>query len=76
MDRRRERPAAPAEIDYEHRTTVNLMAVIAIMLLGAGSYWLFHTLDQRRKLELCLAAGRRDCFALPAQPGGILPPAR
>ena len=63
-------------VDYEHRTTVNLVAVIAILLVGAGLYWVFDTLDQRRKLELCVGTGRRDCFALPAQKGGTPPPSR
>lgn len=70
-------PSRRAEkVDYSHRATVNLMAVIAIMLLAAGMFWIFQNLEQRRKLETCLATGRKDCFALPSQRGGILPPAR
>ena len=70
------RDSGPQPVDYGHRTTVNLIAVVAIMLVGAGLYWMFSTLDQRRKLEHCVGLGRRDCFAFPAQPGGIAPPGR
>ena len=65
-----------SDVDYHHRDTVNLIAVIAIMLVGACLYWIFTTTDQRRKLELCVGAGRKDCFALPAQPGGVAQPGR
>ena len=66
----------PPPVDYQHRTTVNLIAVIAVMLVGAGLYWMFNAFEQRRKLEHCVGIGRRDCFAFPAQPGGIAPPGR
>ena len=75
-------PPAPAsgpgksKVDYEHRTTVNLMAVIAIILLAAGLYWTAHNISESRKLERCVSSGRRDCFLAPDPSPKIVPAAR
>ena len=47
--------------EQDSRARVNLVAAIVILLLVVGGYWLFTTLNDGRKLELCLEAGRRDC---------------
>ncbi len=47
--------------EQDRRTRVNLVAAIVILLLVIGGYWLFTTLNDGRRLELCLEAGRRDC---------------
>lgn len=59
---------AATKVDYEHRTTVNLMAVIAIMLIGAGIYLTVNYISESHKLERCVSTGRRDCFVVPGQP--------
>jgi len=48
--------------ENERRKTVNLVAAITLLLLLIGGYWLMNYLEQRRKLEMCLEAGRRDCL--------------
>ena len=45
----------------DRRGLVNLIAVIAILLLAIGAVWLLRQIDQSRKIEACLEAGRRDC---------------
>ena len=49
------------DTDYPRRTTVNLAAVIALLVLGALLYWALDLIDRQRKLERCLNTGRRDC---------------
>jgi hypothetical protein len=48
--------------ERERRTLVNLLAAIALLVVAISAVWLMNYLDQRRKLELCLEAGRRDCL--------------
>ena len=61
-------------VDYEHRTTVNLMAVIAILLLGAGVWLTMNYISESRRLDRCVGTGRRDCFVVPDPQSGRLPP--
>ena len=56
------------EIDYQHRTTVNLIAAVALLVLMIGLAWTFLAFDERRKLERCLNSGRRDCLQLTSTP--------
>jgi hypothetical protein len=60
--------------DNEHRTLVNLVAVIAILVLAIGAIWVMRELDQSRKIEQCLEMGRRDCGKLNGTPDA--PPQR
>ena len=62
-------PRAADDTDYKRRTTVNLVAVIALLVLGGVLYWALDLIDRQRKLERCVATGRRDC-------GGQLAPTR
>ena len=52
-------------VDYHHRTTVNLMAIIAILLVGAGMYLTINYITESRRLERCVGSGRHDCFPVP-----------
>ncbi|MBV1701646.1 MAG: hypothetical protein KGQ46_07470 [Hyphomicrobiales bacterium] len=49
--------------DYEHQTTVNLIAVIVIMVLGAAILWFGFAITSNRATERCLESGRHDCGA-------------
>jgi len=66
-----DRPNDPE--DDDRRTRANLFAVIAVLLLAAGAYWLLKTLDEHRKLMDCIASGRRDCLER-IEPAAGLPP--
>jgi hypothetical protein len=48
--------------EREHRTFVNLVAAIAILILAIAAIWLIGFLDDKRKIQACLEAGRRDCL--------------
>ena len=48
--------------EREHRTFVNLVAAIAILVLAIAAFWLLGFLDDKRKVQACLEAGRRDCL--------------
>jgi uncharacterized membrane-anchored protein YhcB (DUF1043 family) len=39
----------------------NLFALIAVVVLIALGYLVFHYIDQQRKLQDCLDSGRHDC---------------
>ena len=47
----------------ERRATSNLIAAIVLLLLAIAAIWLLRFLDDRRKLQACLEAGRRDCLS-------------
>ena len=51
-------------VDFAHRTTVNLMAVLAIMLLGAVVWLTMSYISESRRLERCVGSGRRDCYVV------------
>jgi len=53
---------SPETEERQHRTFVNLMAAIAVLVLAIAAFWVMKTLDERRKLENCLSSGRRDCL--------------
>lgn len=50
--------------DQAHRTLVNLIAAVFVLVLAIAAFWLLKTLDERRRLENCLASGRRDCIPI------------
>jgi hypothetical protein len=39
-------------------------ALIAIVILALFGYWAFTAIEHMRKLQNCLAEGRRDCLQL------------
>ena len=51
-----------------HRTSVNLAAAIAVLLLAIAMVYIFGLLDAQRKLQRCLDSGRRDCISVPQPP--------
>ena len=53
-----------------HRRMVNLVAAIAILALMAAAFWVIRAMDQSRKAEACLEAGRRDCAKVTQDSGG------
>ena len=55
-------PEAEENDEHERRKLINLLAAIAVLLLVIGGYWLINFMEERRKLENCLEAGRRDCL--------------
>lgn len=70
------KPAASRDdTDYERRTTVNLVAVIVLLVLGGVLYFAIDLIDRQRKLERCLSTGRRDCGqTIDAAPRGPVAP--
>ena len=40
----------------------NAFAAIAILILAIAAIWLLGFLDDKRKVQACLEAGRRDCL--------------
>ena len=67
-----DRPAD--DTDYAHRTTINLVAAIALIVLGGVLFWAIDLIDRQRKLERCLNTGRRDCGQTLAPPRGPIAP--
>jgi hypothetical protein len=56
--------------DDDRRTRANVAAVVAVLLLVAGAYWLMRTLDERNRLLNCIASGRHNCVEPIAPTGG------
>jgi hypothetical protein len=54
-------PAGEKE-EREHRVFINLLAAIAVLLLAVAALWLLGFLDDKRKIQACVEAGRRDCL--------------
>lgn len=50
--------------ERQRRTSVNLLAAIAALLLAAAAIWLLQSLSERQKLQNCLESGRHDCLEL------------
>ncbi len=48
--------------ERDHRTLVNLIAAIAVLVIAIAAFWLISFLDEKRKIESCVEAGRRDCL--------------
>ena len=57
-------PSAEPPEDEGHRNLVNLLAAIFVIVLAIAAIWVVKALDERRRLENCLASGRRDCLEL------------
>ena len=66
----RNRDGAPDEVDYRHRTAVNLVAAIALLVIAIAVVWTINLLDERRKTERCLASGRHNCTQIETAPRG------
>jgi hypothetical protein len=46
------------------RSRANVAALIAIVVLALLAYWAFTSIERMRKLQTCLAEGRRDCLEI------------
>ncbi len=57
-------PPGDDDEDPERRNIANLVALIAVVVLVLLGYWAFTAIDRQRKLQICLAEGRRDCLEL------------
>jgi len=47
--------------DDGRRTTINLLAVIVLLLLMLAGFWLMRELDRARKAHECMATIGRAC---------------
>jgi len=54
--------AALEQEESEHRTFVNLLAGAVVLMLAIAAIWLLGFLDEKRKIQACIEAGRRDCL--------------
>jgi hypothetical protein len=63
-----EPPGDPS--DDSDRSRANLIALVFIVALFVGAYWLFTELQRHREIENCIASGRRDCIPLVPTDGG------
>jgi hypothetical protein len=57
-----DREAALEREESEHRTFVNLLAGAVVLMLAIAAIWLLSFLDEKRKVQACIEAGRRDCL--------------
>ena len=46
----------------DHRNFTNLLAAIMVLALAVAGVWLLNFLDEKRKIQSCIEAGRRDCL--------------
>ena len=47
--------------ERSHRTFVNFVAAAFLLILAIAIVWVVKSLDDQRKLQNCLNAGRRNC---------------
>jgi hypothetical protein len=67
----------PDPTDYSHRSRVNLIAGIAIVVLIAIVWGTVKLFVDHEKLDACIAEGRRNCIDLDVPPRrGVIVPAR
>ena len=57
-----DKEAAREQEESQHRTLVNLFAGAAVLMLAIAAIWLLGFLDEKRKIQACIEAGRRDCL--------------
>jgi hypothetical protein len=61
------KPDPDEETESDRRAANIFMAVFAVVVVGLG-IWLANSLANHRKLDDCLAAGRRNCVPIEAPP--------
>jgi hypothetical protein len=47
----------------------NIVALVFVVALAIGAYWLFHALERHGEIQACVASGRRDCIEFPNSGG-------
>lgn len=55
-------PAEPPE--HENRDFANIVALVFVVGLALGAYWLFQALERHGEIQNCIASGRRNCVDL------------
>ncbi len=61
----RGRPPRPAEpLEHENRDFANIVALVFVVALALGAYWLFQALERHGEIQNCIASGRRNCVDL------------
>ena len=64
----------PDTTDYAHRTFVNLLATVMLLLIALAVIWTIREIEAQEKLRICLDTGQRECVQLvPPRPGVRLP---
>jgi len=67
-ERREETMAAPEDAheppDDDGPGRSNIAALVVIVVLFAGAYWVFNLLERHREIQNCIASGRRDCIEI------------
>jgi hypothetical protein len=57
-----DKEAAREQEENQHRTFVNLLAGATVLILAIAAIWLLGFLDEKRKIQACIEAERRDCL--------------
>ena len=57
-------PEDAHEPDDEGPGRSNIAAIVVIVVLFAGAYWVFNLLEHHREIQNCIASGRRDCIEI------------
>jgi hypothetical protein len=47
----------------------NIVALVFVVALTIGAYWLFHALERHAEIQACVASDRRDCIEFPNSGG-------
>jgi hypothetical protein len=63
-------PDEPSE--GENRDFANIVALVFVVALALGAFWLFKELERHNEILNCVASGRRNCDAL-VQPDAPAP---
>jgi hypothetical protein len=42
----------------------NIVALVFIVVLFAGAWWVFDLLQRHNQIQNCIASGRRDCIEI------------
>ncbi len=56
------RSGEPAE--HENRDFANIVALVFVVALALGAFWLFKEIERHNEILNCVASGRRNCDAL------------
>jgi hypothetical protein len=63
-------PEEPAR--QENRDFANIAALIFVVALALGGYWLFNAIQRHNEILNCVASGRRNCVEI-ARPDASSP---
>jgi len=48
----------------ENRDFANIVALVFVIALALGGYWLFKEIERHNEIQNCIASGRRNCIDL------------